>query len=223
MISGFTLSNGYIDQFIDPELSKLTECNLPELPLWENFTYVWIRKFSYIVRVPPQDYAFFLRYICRVEHAAAEYNFGREALSNFLPIRNRRPERYLKVLHHFEQCIALIYQGHCLSRTHIEDKSGDNILKFVKNDGSVTERISIIYNDSKHSDERILNGKLPENGIGPIWLTNLGINSVNAYLSFSELYAFLKVHVETVKWLTEDFLIGTLKGSHLESPTGDAP
>ena len=52
---------------------------------------------------------------------------------------------------------------------------------------SKLDRVRKIYNASKHMDQRIRNGELPEKGTCAIWITNNGIECNNAAITFVEL------------------------------------
>ena len=58
---------------------------------------------------------------------------------------------------------------------------------FEKGDGSAGERLSLLYNDSKHMDRMIDGGKIPTDATAAIWITNHGLESSRATLSFDEL------------------------------------
>jgi hypothetical protein len=58
---------------------------------------------------------------------------------------------------------------------------------FEKGDGSDSERLYTLYIDSKHADTMIDGGKIPTEATATIWITNVGLESNRAALSFDEL------------------------------------
>jgi hypothetical protein len=52
-------------------------------------------------------------------------------------------------------------------------------------------RLNSLYNTSKHMADRIRNGKIPPEATSGIWLTNTGLESKEAVLSFDELVELL--------------------------------
>jgi hypothetical protein len=57
---------------------------------------------------------------------------------------------------------------------------------FSPGDGSVLQRLNLLYNRSKHTDKAITAWQLPPNGTISIWLTNDGLQSMDSSLSFEE-------------------------------------
>jgi hypothetical protein len=86
----------------------------------------------------------------------------------------------------FEVCIAQCYQGYEMLAT----ASGEKF--FQKNDMSVAERLQMLYVDSKHMDKMIDGGKLPTEATAAIWITNLGLESNRAAVTFEELFEMLR-------------------------------
>ena len=92
---------------------------------------------------------------------------------------------YFRALLNFEICISQCYQGYELLAT----VSGEKL--FEKNDHSEGERLQKLYVDSKHMDQMIDGGKLPTEATAAIWITNDGLESSRAKLSFKELVEML--------------------------------
>jgi hypothetical protein len=63
---------------------------------------------------------------------------------------------------------------------------------FVQGDGSVLERLNLLYNRSKHMDSAIENGHLPAESTMAIWLTNDGVRSIDSVLTFAEIADILR-------------------------------
>ena len=81
----------------------------------------------------------------------------------------------------FEVCISQCYQGYEL----LAMASGEKF--FEPNDGSEAERLQILYVDSKHMDQMIDGGKIPSEATSAVRITNRGLESSRAALSFEEL------------------------------------
>jgi hypothetical protein len=64
-------------------------------------------------------------------------------------------------------------------------------------DGSVFERLNLLYGRTKHPEKAINSGQLPPCGTLPVWLTNPGLCAVDAELTFTEMAEFL---THPAKW-----------------------
>jgi hypothetical protein len=92
---------------------------------------------------------------------------------------------YFRALLNFEVCISQCYQGYELLTMALGEKF------FERNDKSGAERLWMLYVDSKHMDQMIDGGKIPAEATAAIWITNQGLESSRAALSFEELVAML--------------------------------
>ena len=92
---------------------------------------------------------------------------------------------YFRALLNFEVCISQCYQGYELLATATRQKL------FERNDGSDAERLQMLYVDSKHMDQMIDGGKIPTEATAAVWITNRGLESSCASLSFEELLQML--------------------------------
>ena len=176
------LSDYTLDIFIAPKLSKLTECNAPDL---SDLTDQWLDNFilnNFLnLNLPDKEKAYLLNFFRRVEAAFYEYNKARNALTEYITTDRNRISPYFQALNHFETLFAQLYQAYLLL------KSATKLKLFKKDDNSELDRVNKIYNVSKHMYERIENGKLPEKGTCAIWITNNGIECNNAAITFVEL------------------------------------
>lgn len=186
-VSGnFTFSNHFLDTSIAHKISSLTECNAPDL---SSEKYNWINRFllnaAFVVRLPNKDKALLFNFVRRVEGACTMYNLARTALVEYISTPQNTISPYFKALLHYEVCIAQVYQGaELLSKVNETDV-------FKKGDGSLLERINKIYVDSKHMDEIIDGGKTPDKATAAIWLTNEGIESARASITYDDLAGIL--------------------------------
>ena len=181
-LSGSVRPSDYtLDIFIAPELSKLTECNAPDL---SDLTDQWLDNFilnNIQLNLPDKEKAYLLIFFRRVEAAFYEYNKARNALTEYITTDRNIISPYFQALNHFETLFAQLYQAYLLL------KSATELKLFKKNDNSELDRVNKIYNTSKHMYERIEKGKLPEKGTCAIWITNNGIESTDAAITFVEL------------------------------------
>lgn len=193
-----------LDKYIAPELSQLTVCGADDLPEPSRALGAYLLNCIFQVNFKDHQRAFAINYIRRAEQAVREYKIGRVVLLELIDKKNEKPTLYYQCLHHFEQAIALFYQAIILAHKHVKTIGGPIQDVFEKGSGSREERLNIIYNDWKHSYERIEQGKLPTNGTVPIWITNEGMKSAKTTLLFSELRDLLIEFEGLAKWLAED-------------------
>jgi len=108
-------------------------------------------------------------------------NKARIALTEYITTDRNIISPIFQALNHFETLFAQLYQAYLLI------KSATEFEIFKKGDDSELDRVRKIYNASKHMDERIEKGKLPEKGTCAIWITNNGIECTDAAITFVEL------------------------------------
>ena len=173
-------SNYGLDHLISQELSKLSRCEAPEVT--SNFpeSKHWVSNFalnSFLgFEVTPDLKRFRFTFLRRAEAAFIEYEYAREALSEYVANRPRKPSLYFRALHHFEMTIAMLWQAYNFARkfTGVDPyKPGDN---------SRYERLAKIYNASRYFDP-----ELPPDYLHFIWIRNDGVFSANHSLSFEEI------------------------------------
>lgn len=84
-----------------------------------------------------------------------------------------RARQYLAAMTHWEVFLSQAYQAHCLL-----DMGQKNM--FTRGDGSVLERLSLLYGRAKHVEKAVTTaGQLRESGTLPVWLTNDGLRSTD--------------------------------------------
>ena len=132
-------------------------------------------------RFHPQYATTFLR---RTEGAFWAYRLARTELIEFLHgIRGSVVSPYFRALLGFEVCLSQTYQAYNV----LEVGSGNPDRLFKEGDGSPLARLNSLYNTSKHMAGRIKDEELPLEATAAIWLTNTGLKSNSASLSFDEL------------------------------------
>jgi len=183
--SGGQPSNYFLDNFVAHELSLLTECGAPELSRKVNWIGAFILTSAFVATLAPKKRTYVFNFLRRAEGAFSTYSEARNALIEYLQTPRNVVSPYFRALLNFEVCIAQCYQGYELLAT----ASGRKLFK--PNDKSGAERLCKLYVDSKHMDKMIDGGKLPTKATAAIWITNEGLESKRATVSFEELCRIL--------------------------------
>ena len=68
---------------------------------------------------------------------------------------------------------------------------------FVQEQGSIEERLNNLYNQMKYAESQIENARLIEGATVSVWLTNDGLRSTDALLTYSETADILR---DLAKW-----------------------
>lgn len=184
-VTGMQPSNYLLDNFVAHKLSLLTECGATELPVKANWLNAFILNSIFRVSLPAKTRAYLFNFLRRAEGALSAYREARSALIEYVETPRNVLSPYFRALLNFEVCISQCYQGYELLATASEKKL------FERNDGSEAERLQILYVDSKHMDRMIDGGKIPEEATAAVWITNQGLESSRAVLSFDELVEML--------------------------------
>ena len=188
---GARLSNIFLDTYIAPKLSSLTEFKARDasekLKPWVN-NFIFNSTFRFKVPEPTKTYYFnFLR---RAEGAFIEYEYARKALEDYINTKRNNPERnkispYFRGLLHFETFIAQLYQAYEFLMTFSKMKL------FNRGGGTIIEKIHKLYITSTHMDRRIEEGRLLDNATAAIWITNDGLECKDVKVTFDEIYEAL--------------------------------
>jgi hypothetical protein len=170
-----------LDHLVSQELSKLSQCGAPEVTSRFSKSQHWVTDFvlsSFLrFQVPPEDKRFRFFFLRRAEAAFIEYDYAREALSEYVAtLPQRKTSLYFRALHHFEMTVAMLWQAYDL----VKNVTGKKV--YEKGDHSRYERLNLIYNASRYFDR-----DLPPNYLHHIRVSNDGIHSASHSLSFEEL------------------------------------
>jgi hypothetical protein len=180
------LSSWVLDKYMAPQISKFTAASIPDMTeLDDDQQEHWLYNFilnnlagrTLVTPIRQQMYNFLRRL-----HAA----FGalaREATLAYLANRHRYP-RYIDAINHWEAFLAYAWQAFCFFGR------GKRIW-FEQGDGSVLERLHDLHIRSKHADEGIEQGRYIEDSPLCVWLTNDGLSSTEAALTFEEIAMLL--------------------------------
>ena len=184
-VSRMQPSNYLLDNFIAHKLSLLKECGAAELPETPNWLNAFILTSIFRVRLEAKARAYMFNFLRRAEGASSAYREARAALIEYVTTPPHVVSPYFTALLDFEVCISQCYQGYEL----LAIASGEKF--FERNDGSEAERLQILYVDSKHMDQMIDGGKIPSEATAAVRITNRGLESSRAALSFEELLEML--------------------------------
>jgi hypothetical protein len=181
-------SNYLLDNFVAHKLSLLKECGAAELPERPNWLNAFILSSVFRVRLEAKTRAYVFNFLRRAEGASSAYREARAALIEYITTPPNVLSPYFRALLNFEVCISQGYQGY-QGYELLAMASGEKF--FEPNDGSEAERLQILYVDSKHMDQMIDGSKIPSEATAAVRITNRGLESSRAALSFEELLEML--------------------------------
>ena len=185
------LSHYALDTFVAPKLSKLTACGMPELR--SNWTIEKLPTLTlsqiFTRPMPDRTNRLFFNIVRRVDAATDEYQASRNAILLYTSVPRGSIINYFRALRHTEACLAATHQSMRLAHTLL----GDGIDSVF--DAVTQNSVRLLYNTSKHLDERIAEGDFLQNAPVAIWLTNSGIESKDHSISFAALNEALETLV----------------------------
>lgn len=177
-----SFTNYALDTFFAQNISELKKCEAPDLSEELVLAESWDRRFIlnsiFRINIDSKFKPFMFGIIRRVHMAFFEYQDGRRALLEYLAGHRDRISVYFRALYHFELVTMLLYQAYEYERKVTGKK------RFEKNDGSPLERLHKIYTESKHPGTP---SEIAEGCLHTVWITNDGIASESASLSWEEL------------------------------------
>jgi hypothetical protein len=178
-------SDYFLNNFVAHKLTFLTKCGAPELTTNANWIGAFVLTRAFTAPLPQKKRAYAFNFVRRTEGAFSAYREARTALIEYLQTPRNGVSPYFRALLNFEVCIAQCCQGYELLAT----ASGKKFPQ--KNDKSEAGRLCALYIDSKHMDQMIDGGKLPTEATAAIWITNIGLESKRAAVTFDELFEAL--------------------------------
>ena len=182
------LTDYFLDNFVAHKLSLLTKCGARELTTNANWISAFVLTRAFTAPLPQKNRAYAFNFVRRAEGAFSAYRQARTALIEYLETPRNVVSPYFRALLNFEVCIAQGCQGYELLAT----ASGEKTPQWKKkNDKSELGRLYALYIDSKHMDQMIDGGKLPAEATAAIWITNIGLESKRAAVTFDELFEAL--------------------------------
>lgn len=170
-----------LDKFLAPYVSNFRHAEIPDM---SGESSSWLSKFflnSVLRRSytdPFRQYVFnFLR---RVEGAHVAHQCARSATRRFLDGSRQSMSQYMEAILHWESFLAQSWMAYALT----EHLTGAR--PFEQGDGSVEQRVNLLYNRSKHSDQAIKAGQLPSYGTIPVWMEDDGLHGVDIMLPWEK-------------------------------------
>lgn len=186
MVASNPVMSAYtLDNFIGHKVSQLKLCGAKELadsPKWLN---TFILKTIFQLSLDPQIRAYLFSFLRRVESSCDAYRQARQYITDYVNTPQNVISPYFKALAQIEICISQAYQAFELLAALTSQKIYD------PGSGTPEEHLQIVYVDSKHMDQMIRGGKLPETAPTGIWLTDGAIESARGALTFDELHGML--------------------------------
>ena len=179
------------EQFISARVTAVTECNACDLG--EEFPTArdWVTGLGLMViftdQPKPEFRPFALQLVRRCEMALANYGHGRTALKDLVSGNRGRWSPYYRALSYFEGAVAQLYQAYI----HMHKLLGTPL--FRKNDGTPLQRLNHIYNVSKHETPAEED---------TVWITNTGLGTKEAAISFGEVEDLMRVCARIAKRLS---------------------
>lgn len=193
-----------LNKYGAPHLSELTRCGAPFLAEPPNYLGTFVLNSVFRFKYPDPIGRIVLIFGRRVMHAVHEYTTGRDLLAEYvqrLPQTNSHYLQALRAVTHFEHCIGSTHEA----IGFIERLVGITNPSAVSPKDDRANRLRLIWNRTKHFDEDILDFRIANDDIcAPVWLTNEGISSTAATMTFDELHFVLSDLVSVLKSLTED-------------------
>jgi len=169
---------------IAPGISAFTSAEIPDAMQFSKECSHWVANYflncTLRARFAPPMNAYAYNYLRRTQQAFAEHRAARECTLAFLASGRQSVSRYVDALYHWECFLGQSWHAFALLMTAWGGKV------FNKNDGSVEQRLNVLYNQMKHVESRIENGQMIPGATVPVWLENQGLRSVDAHLSFQE-------------------------------------
>lgn len=183
-------SEQIIDAHIAPGASAFNKAEIPDMSTWAKESGHWVANYflnSVLSTdfVPPMN-AYAYNFLRRAQYAYSEHALARASTLMFLEARGQSPRAYADALFHWECFLGQAWHAYALLAAAWMGKV------FEKNDGSVEQRLNVLYNQMKHVESRIENGQILPGANVPVWLENDGLRSIDAKLSFGETAEILK-------------------------------
>ena len=201
------LAGFLLDKYGAPKLSELTVSDVPFLEEPPNYLGSFVLNSIFITGTHPDPMGrVIFMFGRRVDQAVREYINGRGLLSAYVERLAQTNTPFLLAMRaatHFEQCVASVCQaGSLLNR--INQLAGSPEESTEPQDNR-EDRLRRIWNRSKHFDDDLGGKRLTDAEVtAPVWLTNHGISSTKASISFVELHSLLTEPLESLKFLSED-------------------
>jgi hypothetical protein len=178
------------DKYFAPELSKFTAAEIPDLSNVDDQQEHWLVNYLLNSALGPsldspsrQQIYNFLR---QTQSAFSSYASARSDTLEFLESSELHIRRYVSAIGHWEDYLAHTWQAFTFF------VRGQKRVLFKQGEGSELERLNSLHSRAKHAAEQIEAGKFVAESPLCVWLTNDGLRSTDAELSFEEAADALK-------------------------------
>lgn len=184
------LTNHAKDTYIAPELSDFTQAAIPDMQGHASQASHWLDNHVLNVMLrgswkPPLS-TYVINFLRRATNSFHTHEAARQATLSSLACHNQSPSTYSIALFHWET-----YLGQSWHAFKLLEKAF-SLRLFMKGSASELEQLNALYNEMKHVESRIECGQIPAGATVPVWLTNAGLKSNDAALSFPETGSILK-------------------------------
>lgn len=183
-------SKEILDRHIAPSVSSFNRAEIPDMSTWAKESAHWIASFflnsAFSASFKPPMNAYAYNFLRRAQAAFAQHRLARDCTLAFLSAGGQWATLYCNALFHWETFLGQAWHAYALL---LKAYSGT---AFKEGDGSTEERLNKLYNAMKHVESRIENGQMLTGATVPVWLTNDGIRSVDASMTYFETGELLK-------------------------------
>jgi hypothetical protein len=192
-VIGMVMTHAARDMYIAPHMSEFTSAEIADMSNHHQEQDHWLN--NYILntifrgRFDDEDKRqFAFNYLRRAEAAFRSYERARHLTIEYLAT-DYAPSAYFAALDAWEIFIANAWHSLDL----IQAFSGLQKAIFTQGDGSVEERLLLVYNRSKHVDTAVNAGQVaPSSPTTVLWFTNDGLQIFESALSFGEMAEVLR-------------------------------
>jgi len=184
-------SGYFLDKFVAPGISDFTSVEIPDMAEYDPESKFWLANFvlnsGLRGNFNPPGNAYAYNYLRRTVAAFSEHEEARQATLGFLSSGRQSLSRYAAATLHWEFFLSQSWHAYLLLRSLFKFLTKQDVPRvFVPGEGSVEERLNHLYNQMKHVESRIENGQIIEGATIPVWLTNGGLRSTDALLTYAE-------------------------------------
>lgn len=195
-------SSHLFDELIAPGASKFNQAEIPDMQDRHKEQRFWVSNF-FLNSVGGGRYksplsAYATAYLRRAESAFVMHKLARDATLSLLALPQMTPSHYARALLHWEGFLTQAAQGHNVLIRTIRHLASDEAFKaYQPGDGSIEQRLHAVYNALKHAEKRINNNQILPDSVSPVWMTNEGLRSTDANLTWHETRELLD---EMARW-----------------------
>lgn len=180
-------SDEVTDRFFAPEMSKFTTANLPDMSSADDQQEHWLSNYMLNTvlrgRLPNPTGQQVYNFLRRSHSAFVDYAGARTKTMDFLADRTRI-RAYIAAVGHWEDFLAHVWQANEFLAKGLMPEVRKPL--FEPGDGSVNQRLHALHTRSKHAAEAILRGEFVGDTPLCVWLTNDGLRSTDAWLTYEE-------------------------------------